>query len=85
LLRIPPHWRAGRCHGPARGAPRGSWENLSEQFEIDLAAKRVDARDSNADVVAEAELAAVAAAFDDAFFLVVVVVVVGEESKWIGW
>ena len=79
LLRITPHWGAGRCHGPAGGAPPGSWENLSEQCEIDLAAKRVDARDSNAHVVAQAELAAVAAAFDEVFFLVVVVVC--EESE----
>ena len=55
------------------------------QLEIDLSPKRVDACDSNAHVVAEAELAAVTAAFDDVFLFVVVVVVVGEESKWIGW
>ena len=70
----------------------GSCENLRRcifaclnKLEIDLAPKRVNARDFDADVVAQAELAAVAAAFDDVFLLVVVVVVVGEESRWIGW
>jgi len=56
---------------------------LDEEFEIDLAAKRVDARDFHSHVVAEAKF--VAAAFDEVFLFVIVVVIAGEESKWIGW
>ena len=60
----------------ARLKQLGFCRNLSGEFEIDLTPKRVDAGNLDAYVVAEAELAAVAAAFDEVFFLVVVVVVV---------
>jgi hypothetical protein len=64
---------------PLRQLPPGFSGKLSKECEIDLAAERVDARDSNAHVVAQAELAAVAAAFDDVFFFVIVVLC--EESE----
>ena len=64
---------------PLRQLRLGCRKNLGKQFEIDLAAEHVDARDLDPDVVAEAELLPVAAAFDDVFFLVVVVG--GEESE----
>jgi hypothetical protein len=52
-----------------------------DKFEIDLAPERVDADDFDADGIAEAEFAAVAAAFGHVFLLVIVVVVVREESE----
>jgi len=48
------------------------------QFETNLAAKRIDPRDFHAHVVAQAEFLAVAAVFDQLFFFVVVVIVVDE-------
>jgi hypothetical protein len=43
----------------------------THELEINFTPKRVDAGDLDPDVVAEVELAAVAAAFDDVFFFVV--------------
>jgi hypothetical protein len=47
---------------------------MNNQLKIDLAAERVDADDFDADGVAEAEFAAVAAPFEDVFLLVVAIV-----------
>ena len=52
-----------------------------KQFEIDLAAKGVDPYHFDPHVVADAKLAAVAAAFDDAFSFVLVSVVIGKRQK----
>jgi len=49
-----------------------------QPFEIDLATKRVDAHDSYAHIVAEAEFFAVAAPFDHVFFFVVVIIIVSQ-------
>src|SRR6185369_17393564 len=51
------------------------------EFEIDLAAKRVDPCHSHANIVTQAKLSSVPAAFDQIFFFVVVVIVVGQRYE----
>jgi hypothetical protein len=51
---------------------------MLDQCEIDLSEKRIDPRDFDADIIAQAEFFAVVAAFDDVLLFVINVVTVGE-------
>jgi hypothetical protein len=66
---------------PLLRSVRSKGKTLIHQLEIDLAPKRVDAGDSDSNGVAEAELAAEAAAFDEVLLLVIMIGVVRERRK----
>ena len=65
----------------AGGGSGGASSSRRDQLKIDLAAEGVDAGDLDADAVAQAEGAAMAAAFDQVLLLIVVVGVVLERRE----